>query len=225
MTYGRNSTPQVAAPNKSSQDGSGGRAQALVALGANIPSRVGPPMATLVAALRGMERWPLHVERVSAFYATPCFPKASGPDYVNAVAAVSGMADAHAVLKRLDAIEREFGRRRDTRWGRRTLDLDLIAMGDMVLPDVETYRAWRDLSPEIQRVRTPDGLILPHPRIQDRAFVLVPLLEIAPGWRNPVTGLTVARMHDSLPEDEIAAVRTLRADAGDPGLSRAGVRD
>jgi len=156
-----------------------------------------------------MEQGPFRVECASRIFATPCFPEGSGPDYVNAAAMVSGIADAHAVLKALNVIEMEFGRRRETRWGRRTLDLDLIAFGDLVLPDPDTFRRWRDLSPEIQKIRVPDDLVLPHPRLQDRAFVLAPLLEIAPDWKHPLTGLTVAKMYDALPRDEIAAVKPL----------------
>ncbi len=208
--------PQDFAQNKSPQDLSGVRTQALVALGANIPSRFGSPRESLLAALRRIATSPLRVDRASQIYATPCFPKGAGPDYVNAAAVISGIADAHAVLKVLNSIELEFGRRRDRRWGHRTLDLDLIAFGDAVLPNAETYLAWRDISPEIQRLRAPDELILPHPRLQDRAFVLVPLLEIVPEWRHPVTGLNVEQMLDSLPVDERAAVRRLRMDTGDP---------
>ena len=202
--------PQDIVPSKSSQRASTLRARALVALGANIPGCFGSPAETLVAALRRMERGPFRVECASRIFATPCFPEGAGPDYVNAAAMVSGMADAHAVLKALNVIEIEFGRRRETRWGRRTLDLDLIAFGDLVLPDPDTFLAWRDLSPEIQKIRGPDDLVLPHPRLQDRAFVLAPLLDIAPDWKHPVSGLTVAQMYDSLPRAEIAAVKPLR---------------
>ncbi len=202
--------PQYSVRSKSSQDSSGTRIHALVALGANIPSRFGTPAETLQAALRRLETAPLHLECASRLYSTPCFPIGSGPDYVNSAATISGPADAHAVLNALNALEAEFGRKRGTRWGRRTLDLDLIAFGDSVLPDPETYGMWRDLTPEAQRLRVPEELVLPHPRLQDRAFVLVPLLEIAPEWKHPVTGLTVAQMHDSLPESEKAAVMPLR---------------
>ena len=211
-----NSVSQAIVSCESSQDASGAPARAIVALGANMPSRFGPPAETLLAALREMERSFLYVGKTSHLFATPCFPKGAGPDYVNAVAVVWGQMDAHAVLKVLDAVEIRFGRRRDTRWGRRTLDLDLIAFGDAVIPDAETFREWRDLSPEIQRLRAPDRLVLPHPRLQDRAFVLVPLLEVAPDWVHPVTDLTVAQMHDALPEEEKSAIRTLRAGEEDP---------
>jgi 2-amino-4-hydroxy-6-hydroxymethyldihydropteridine diphosphokinase len=88
----------------------------------------------------------------------------------------------------------------------RTLDIDLIAAGDMVLPDAETYSRWQGLAAEEQTRQTPDQLILPHPRLQDRAFVLVPLNDIAPHWQHPVLGLTVAQMLENLDENDVNAV-------------------
>ena len=84
----------------------------------------------------------------------------------------------------------------------RTLDLDLIALGDLVLPDPATHAAWRALPPDLQKMRAPDALILPHPRVQDRAFVLVPLADVAPDWTHPVLGLTVTAMLAARPVAE-----------------------
>lgn len=174
----------------------------LIALGSNLGSEFGAPAETVQAALRAIKDAGFRLRRVSRFFATPCFPAGAGPDYVNACAAVAlNGAGAADVLARLHAIEADFGRARVQRWGSRTLDLDLIAAGDAVLPDAETHAAWRALPLEDQKRRAPDRLVLPHPRLQERAFVLVPLRDVAAGWRHPVLGTTVAAMTDALPDD------------------------
>lgn len=178
----------------------------IIAMGGNMPSQVGPPAETLRAALTALVEQGAEVRAISAFYATPCFPAGAGPDYVNAAAVIGvqgGAADALALLHRIEA---EFGRERVQRWGRRTLDLDLIAAGQAVLPDRETYEAWRDLDPAVQMETTPERLIVPHPRVQDRAFVLVPLMDVAPDWCHPVLGRTVRQMAAALSESALREV-------------------
>ena len=88
------------------------------------------------------------------------------------------------------------------------MDLDLIAIEDEVIPDKGTLQSWIDLSPENQSLVTPRQLLLPHPRLQDRAFVLIPLAEIAAGWRHPLTGQTVAQMLAALPAVAKAEIRS-----------------
>ncbi len=101
------------------------------------------------------------------------------------------------------------GRERVSRWGQRTLDVDLLAYGEVIRPDLATFQHWLNLPMKEQSKRVPDQLILPHPRIQDRAFVLVPLVEIAPDWRHPVLGRTAKQMRDDLEEAEVAQVKAL----------------
>lgn len=185
----------------------------LIALGGNTVSVAGPPAKTLTAALAALNAAGFPVLAQSRFWQTPCFPAGAGPDFVNACAQLAVdplMTDGpQAVLAALHQVEARFGRARAERWSSRTLDLDLLAMGDRVLPDAATQDAWRTLAPDLQMTRTPDRLILPHPRLQDRAFVLVPLAEIAPDWQHPRLGLTVTAMRDALPAADRAALRPL----------------
>lgn len=179
------------------------RHTALVALGGNLASSVGTPAETLRAALDALaQRFGAVV--ASRVYRNPAFPAGSGPDYVNAAARLDLGQDVTApgVLQALHEIEALYGRERLSRWAGRTLDLDLVAFDDLVLPDPATHTAWRDLPPDRQSVAVPDQLILPHPRLQDRAFVLVPLSDVAPDWRHPVLGLSVREMLDAVPQAE-----------------------
>jgi 2-amino-4-hydroxy-6-hydroxymethyldihydropteridine diphosphokinase len=163
----------------------------------------------LQRALGGLVAAGVGVAAQSRFFRTPCFPAGAGPDYVNAAARLvppdwMGPPDLLALLHEIEA---QHGRRRDARWAGRTLDLDLIAWGDSVLPDADTFGHWHGLPPDLQANEAPGQLILPHPRMQDRAFVLVPLAEVAADWVHPVLGLSVAAMLAALPVAEAGAVK------------------
>ena len=185
------------------------RQKYFVALGANMPSSVGIPADTLRAALREMVDMGCIICSESRFFSTPAFPAGAGPDYVNAAVAVFGPDDPIQMLAMLHAVERVFGRTRETRWGQRTLDLDLLAAGDLVLPDRDRYQQWSDLPADQHTLRAPDELILPHPRLHERAFVLVPLADIDANWRHPVLDQTVAQMLAAVNQEDVDDVAPL----------------
>ncbi len=174
------------------------RSDILIAVGSNQRSFAGAPEETLKTAYAQLELAGGVIRKASPFYATPCFPAGAGPDYVNAALSLKWNSTPGDIIAALHRIEADLGRERVQRWGQRTVDLDLIAVGDLVLPDRETYTRWRDLPLAQQMKETPDRLILPHPRMHERAFVLVPLADVEPDWVHPVTGQTVVQMRDAL---------------------------
>jgi len=166
----------------------------MVAIGANLPSRAGSAVDSVHVALGLLASGATRLLAQSRLYRTPAYPPGAGPDYVNAVVKVATALDSAALLGHLHAVEARLGRTRKKRWESRVLDLDLLSFGGAILPDLDTYRQWRDLAPARQGTEMPTGLILPHPRLHERGFVLVPLNDIAPDWRHPVTGQSARDM-------------------------------
>ncbi|MEM6275939.1 MAG: 2-amino-4-hydroxy-6-hydroxymethyldihydropteridine diphosphokinase [Pseudomonadota bacterium] len=181
----------------------------LVALGANLESHVGPPRRTLDHAINYTSEYSCKVLKIGRFFSCPAFPAGNGPDYLNTAIEIEGPENPGEMIKILHRIENAFGREREVRWGQRTLDLDLIAAGDAVIPDEGTHAEWRALPLDEQMRRAPDQLILPHPRMHERAFVLVPLADIAPDWVHPILGKTVIEMRDALPKEALAELQPL----------------
>ncbi|SIS62555.1 2-amino-4-hydroxy-6-hydroxymethyldihydropteridine diphosphokinase [Paracoccus saliphilus] len=186
---------------------------ALIALGANLPSAAADVGETLRSAARILhENRNTTITTFSRFWKTPAMPAGSGPDFVNAALTLRTTLSAPDLLALLHDIEARFGRDRGTgRWSARVLDLDLIGYDDLVLPDRNIQQDWMALSPERQKIDTPENLILPHPRLQDRGFVLAPLAEIAPEWIHPVTGQSVTKMLAGLPDEAIRGMTPFTA--------------
>ena len=141
---------------------------AFVGLGGNL----GDPVATLGAALQALDEvQDTRLLRASRLYRTPAWGLEQQPDFINAVAMLETRLAAQALLESLFVIERRHGRVREAeqRWGPRTLDLDLLLYGDAMIDE--------------------PGLRVPHPYLHERAFALLPLLEIAADVEIPGRGL------------------------------------
>lgn len=152
----------------------------ILGLGANLDSPAGGPRDTLEAALAALASGGVRVRALSRWYETAPVPPSGQPWFTNAVAILETGLAAPPLLGLLQDVERRFGRRRGLdRNAARSIDLDLLAYGDLVIRTAE--------------------LELPHPRLHERAFVLVPLADLAPNWRHPVRGETVETMLAALP--------------------------
>ncbi|MCC5971503.1 MAG: 2-amino-4-hydroxy-6-hydroxymethyldihydropteridine diphosphokinase [Pararhodobacter sp.] len=181
----------------------------LIALGANLGGSPEKNAKAIHAAIGMIEARELSATITSDLWVTPAFPAGSGPDFVNACLQVEAALDPEAMLTLLHEIEATLGRVRRARWGARVIDIDLLAAGSLILPDLATVRHWMDLSPDEQRHVAPDRLILPHPRLHERGFVLVPLTQIAPEWEHPVLKTTVQALEQALDPGERAQIRRI----------------
>lgn len=181
----------------------------LLALGANAGPSPHDDAERLEKALRRIDFTLGRVQALSRTYRTPAFPQGAGPDFANACAVVESRLSPVAMLDGLHAIEAAMGRVRGARWAQRLIDLDILAMGDSVLPDRATVQRWMTLADEDQRRNAPESLVLPHPRLHERAFVLVPLADVAPDWVHPLTGQSVRAMAAALDDAARAAIIVL----------------
>lgn len=157
----------------------------LIGVGANLPSDFGSPLESCVAALDALRDKAVRIVRQSRWYKSAPVPLSTQPWFVNGVVAAASRLDPAALLEVLHEVENRFGRERPVPGASRTLDLDLLDYGGLL----------RDGAPPPE---------LPHPRLEDRAFVLLPLAEVAPDWTHPRSGEGVATLIGKLAPGQFA---------------------
>ncbi len=152
--------------------------KAYIAFGANLSFEGKTPADIIFKAVNSLNERKIRVLSLSRLWHSPAWPDPKEPSYVNAVAVISTAIPPFMLLQTLRHVEQKFGRKRTIRNAPRTLDIDLLSYADVRL---QTRR-----------------LTLPHPRIAERAFVLLPLLDVAHDWRMPGTGQTIDCMINNL---------------------------
>ncbi|HEC90931.1 MAG TPA: 2-amino-4-hydroxy-6-hydroxymethyldihydropteridine diphosphokinase [Alphaproteobacteria bacterium] len=158
----------------------------IIAIGANLPGADNaPPRTACGRALERLEGVGIRVVKRSGWFSSRPVPVAAQPRFVNGVAAVETALGPAALMAALLACETGLGRRRGAANEARIIDLDIIDYDGRVEAGL-------------------GGPKLPHPRLEGRAFVLLPLAEIAPGWRHPVSGAAIVELIAALPEADRA---------------------
>jgi 2-amino-4-hydroxy-6-hydroxymethyldihydropteridine diphosphokinase len=149
-----------------------------IALGSNLSSEIGDSEKIVRSAIVQLASFTeIEIIQVSRWYRTKAITlpnSAPQPDYINGCAILKTSFEPLQLLQSLFDTEQMFGRERRERWGARTLDLDLLLYGD-------------------RQIDTPE-LVIPHPRMCDRAFVLLPLAEIVADWIHPITGIAIGKL-------------------------------
>lgn len=160
----------------------------LIGVGANLSSeRFGAPFAACEAALKALNTANgVRVVARSRWFKSAPVPISDQPWFINGVARVETQLAPLALLDTLHAIEATFGRVRTVPNAPRVLDLDLLAYGDAVIGEMGE-----------------GGACIPHPRLESRAFVVLPLNDVAPDWVHPVSHRSVPQMMAKLPEDQV----------------------
>ena len=155
----------------------------LIGIGGNLESaQFGPPCDTLTAALAALKEKRIRILTRSGWYRTEPVPRSDQPWFVNAVVSLATELGAKDLLNALQATERQFGRVREEPNAPRILDLDIL-----------------DYQGEVMDTTS---LVLPHPRLHERRFVLIPIAEIAPDWRHPILELTAVQLLAQLSSEQ-----------------------
>ena len=183
----------------------------ILVLGSNLSSEFGNSGETLkkcVGELRSFQA--IHSLRESKWYISSSFINEREPRYVNVGVRFSTNLFPADLLNFTSDLENKYGRKRQRRWEPRTCDIDIILCDQLILPSKLHFEKWLKLDLLDQTVLSPNELILPHPRLQERTFFLKPLNDLQPDWIHPFLEMKAKEMLDSLPPNELQNIEEIK---------------
>ena len=179
-------------------------------LGSNLSSKFGNSAETLkkcVTEIRSYSAIQSLLE--SNWYSSSSIVDEREPRYINVGIWFSTNIKPIDLLSFTSGLEKKFGRKRERRWESRTCDIDILLCDQLILPNKFHFEKWLRLNLSDQINLSPNELILPHPRLQDRTFFLKPLNDLQPDWIHPFLEIKAKEMLDSLPPNELENIQEL----------------
>ena len=182
----------------------------VVVLGSNLSSEFGNSAETLkkcVSEIRSYSAIQSLFE--SNWYISSSFVDEKEPKYVNVGIQLNTNLNPKDLLNYTSCLEKRYGRKREKRWEPRTCDIDILLCEQLILPNKAHFEKWLKLDFSDQIKVSPNELILPHPRLQERTFFLRPLIDLQPDWIHPFLGIKAKEMLDSLPPNELENIQEI----------------
>ena len=184
----------------------------VVVLGSNLPSEFGDSFETLKKCIYEIKTYfPIKSLLESNWYISSSFLDEKEPRYVNVGILLKTNLKPIGLLNYTSGLEKKYGRKRERRWEPRTCDIDILFCDQLILPNKSHFEKWLKLDFSDQIKLSPNELILPHPRLQDRTFFLKPLIDLQPDWIHPFLGMKAKEMLDSLPPNELQNIKEINA--------------
>ena len=183
----------------------------IVVLGSNLSSEFGNSAETLKKCVDEIRSNPSIVSLLeSNWYISASFLNKGDPRYINVGIRFSTKLNPIKLLNFTSGLENKYGRKRRERWGPRTCDIDILLCDQQILPSKLYFNKWLNLNLSDQIKLVPNELILPHPRLQERTFFLMPLDDLQPDWIHPFLKVKAKEMLDSLPSHELENILDLK---------------
>ena len=182
----------------------------VVVLGSNLPSKFGNSAQTLKKCIDEIRSYySIQFLMESNWYSSSSFVDEREPRYVNVGIRFSTNLKPIDLLNYTSSLENKYGRKRERRWEPRTCDIDILLCDQLILPSNSHFEKWFKLDFSHQITLSPNELIIPHPRLQERTFFLKPLNDLQPDWIHPFLGIKAKEMLDSLPLNELENIQEI----------------